>query len=89
MKITESQLRRLIREQVDNPYNYNRLRKAEQDLHSWENQRHQRRQPELDEDDLFNTGFEDAINERSAEYPYDTAYMEGYVDGQTSARLTR
>ena len=79
MKITKQNLRKLIREQVDNPYAYNKLRNAEQNLHAWE--REQQKTSEFDDDDLYNAGFEDAINERSPEYPYSAAYMEGYNDG--------
>ena len=36
MKITKRKLRRPIREQANNPYQYNKLRQAEQDLHAWD-----------------------------------------------------
>jgi len=90
MKITRRQLRKLVREQTDNPYAYNRLRKAEQDLHAWERKQQEKKQqrtaPDLndgdDADHLYNSGFEDAINERGLEHPYSAAYVEGYNDGQ-------
>ena len=51
MKITKTQLRKLIREQVE---------------------------PGLDEDadneHLYNSGFEDAVNERGVEHPYSAAF---------------
>lgn len=36
MKITETQLRKLVQEQINNPYDYNKLRLAEQGLHAWD-----------------------------------------------------